>query len=807
MNRAVGGPDGERQLRHDGRRFRLLIGHLDDVFWSADHPGDGRRQFSAAYARYWGLGDDLEALAQTRWIDRVIETDRAAVSAAFAAFDDVAIGDGAAPVQDSIVIEYGLRTPNGELRVVRDRGFAVRDERGVVIQVIGIAEDISTQRRTERALRDSERELRIVTSAMPIGIAHVDRELRYRFVNNANAVQHLGSTPHAVVGRRLVDVVGTATMALLQGRIDQVLAGWTVDFEVELPLPGGTRFVHITMVPEHDERKQVRGFIAVTEDITERKRAQTLLHAREREFKTLAENAPDLIARIDTALRYLYVNRAFEPAFALNREHYAGRPAAELGFPASYIEATTAIFLKVFAGGGEQSTTFCVRIGDELRFYLARAVPEFDDRAQVESVLLIVYDVSERVRVELERDRLLASEQAARELAERATRSRDDFLAIVSHELRSPLNGIQSWAQVLESVLDARSDEPAGLARRAIAGIKVGVEQQVRMIDDLLDATRIITGKLSLSLQPVRLRPVLAAALASVRAKADDKAISISAGIRLDSETVEGDADRLQQIVWNVLSNAIKFTPRGGHVWLDADRDGGQAVIRIRDDGRGIDADFLPQVFERFQRDETGNSRGQDGFGLGLMLVRHLCELHRGTVTASSAGRGQGAEFLITLPLQSGSGDGPASPAPAAAVAALPRLDGIRVLLVDDHAASRDALALLLGHAGADVEVMGSGEQAVQRLARRTAARWPDLLICDIAMPGQDGYETLRQLRSQERIRGLGALPAIALTALVHSDDRIRAHDAGFDMHLSKPVAIEELIVTIAAFVRHRERH
>ena len=355
--------------------------------------------------------------------------------------------------------------------------------------------------------------------------------------------------------------------------------------------------------------------------------------------------------------------------------------------------------------------------------------------------------------------------------------------------------------------LEATLGDYTPVARRAIAGIKIGVAQQVRMIDDLLDATRIITGKLSLTMAPVLLGPVLSSALESVRAKAEDKAITIISDIHLAGETVEGDADRLQQIVWNLLSNAIKFTPRSGQVWLSARREQASAMIRIRDDGRGIEADFMPHLFERFQRDETGNSRAQDGFGLGLMLVRHLCELHRGIVTASSAGRGLGAEFSVRLPLREPlRGHPQAQMRPPTSATVLPGLDGVQLLLVDDHAESRDAMALLLSRAGALVEVLGSGEEAVQRIVEAQGRPRPDILICDIAMPGQDGYETLRLIRASERHGALPPLPAIALTAFVQNEDRIRAHDAGFEMHLSKPVAIEELIVTIAAFVRHRER-
>ncbi len=697
--------------------------------------------------------------------------------------------------------EFRVQRPDGSIFWLDVRAILIPDEDRHGARVHGVAGDVTERKRVEQQLQASERELRVVTTAVPIGMARLDRNLRYRFVNDAHARRLLATTPDKVIGRTMSEVLGESALEVLRSRIDQVLVGWTVDFETPMQLPVGLRYVHVTCVPEYDEGNQVGGFVAMIEDVTERKIAQAKLHQREREFKTLAENAPDVIARVDRELRYLYINRAAESAFGVQREHSAGLRAAELGFPSEYVGATAEAITAAFAGGLEHSASFSVGRIDAPRHFVARAVPEFDHLGLLESVLLIVYDVSERIRVQIERDSLLASEREAREQAEAAARSRDEFLAIVSHELRSPLNGIQSWAQVLDSTL-----VDAGPAtRRAIAGIKIGVEQQVRLIDDLLDATRIISGKLSLSLAPVELAPVLAAAVVSVHRKAADKRIVLATDVETGDASIQGDADRVQQIVWNLLSNAIKFTPAGGHVWLTACCEDNTAVIAVRDDGRGIPADFLPLLFKRFQRDETGNSRSQDGFGLGLMLVRHLCELHRGSVSASSAGPNLGATFTVRLPL-----DGDARPSALARPVAraqpapLPGLQGVRLLLVDDHAESRDALAVLLSRAGASVDVLSSGEAAVQHIEQAIPEEQPDVLICDIAMPGQDGYETMRLIRAFERRADRVRLPAIALTAFVQNEDRVRAHNAGFEMHISKPVALEELIVTVAAFARQR---
>lgn len=786
----------------DKLRFQLIAKHFDELFWSIDHAQLVEFCRPGSQASHWNHGSlqTGHAVAQTRqrWPGQVHDDDRPRLVQAFLSLGRPQDGER----RDTFLVDYRLRSDDGRLRWIQDRGFAVLGPQGAVEQVIGLSEDVTERTRMTRALEDSEREMRIVTSAIPIGIAHVDRDLRYRFVNNALARRLLASTPDQIVGRALVDVLGVPTLALLQSRIDQALAGWTVDFEMELMMPAGLHFLHTTLVPEYDDLNHARGFVSVTEDITERKRALAELNERKHEFKTLAENAPDAIARLDRELRYLYLNRAAEIAFGVGREQYVGRLAAELGFPPAYIDATTPIVMATFASGTEQSVSFDALLGGQRRYFLARAVPELDSRGELESLLMIIYDVSERMRVQIERDRLLASEQSAREQAERATRSRDEFLAIVSHELRSPLNGIQSWAEVLCTVIGAGNP----LVEQALAGIKIGVQQQVRMIDDLLDATRITTGKLSLSLVKVQLRPVLTAALDSVRHKADEKSIRVSVDLRLEEEAIEGDSDRLQQVIWNLLSNAIKFTGHGGEIRLTAWRTRHSVIIRVRDNGRGIEAAFMPQLFTRFQRDETGNSRGQDGFGLGLMLVRHLCELHRGSVSAASRGRGHGATFTVKLPLsRSVKRSPPGLLRRIASLGSRPTLTGVRLLLVDDHALSRDAMALLLRRSGAEVEVLGSGEEAARRLAEPNPEWQPNLLICDIAMPGLDGYDTLRRIRDDEHQNGRAKLPAIALTAFVQNEDRIRAHDAGFEMHLSKPVAIEDLIATIAAFVRNRD--
>ncbi len=776
----------EQMQNASGRRLQLALDAAHLFAWTYE-PASGKVDGDARiFPLFFGEKEQPVYTVQD-WRDAIHPEDLPRVADALRA----TLAGGA-----EFDAEYRVVRADKTFRWVRSQLVLVHDDDGSTIGY-GVLGDITERRRVEQQLQHSERELRTIAAAVPIGIARIGRDLRYQFVNQAFAAVVSAATPESFIGRSIVEIAGDKVLATIQPHISRVLSGQTADYQIQVPLPVGERYIHANYTPEWDEAGEVTGFIAVIMDITERMLAEGKLYEREREFETLAENAPDLIARVDRDLAYLYINRVAESAFGINRDAYVGRTADDLSFPPQYVSATTGIITAAFAEGAEQSTSFSLPRGRERSYFSARAVPELDRGGLLESVLLIVYDISERMRGQAERDTLLAREHEARKQAEASARGRDEFLAIVSHELRSPLNGIQNWAHVLESV----QGDGNKLMLRAIAGIKTGVEQQVRLIDDLLDATRIISGKLSLLLTPVKLAPVIAASIASVRDKALAKHIALATEIDLEDETIEGDADRLQQIVWNLLSNAIKFTPSGGHVWLSASCEHDIAVIRVRDDGRGIDSDFLPQLFERFRRDETGNSRGQGGLGLGLMLVRNLCELHRGSVIAASAGPGLGAEFTVRLPLRkSGAAAVPAIvPFPLDQAGSLPSLSGLRLLLVDDHVESRDPLAVLLSQTGAVVEVLSSGEEAVRLIRLGFGDEPPDLLICDIAMPGQDGYETVRLIREVEKSRQLTAMPAIALTAFAQNEDRARALEAGFQTHIAKPVMVKELIATIAA--------
>jgi PAS domain S-box-containing protein len=573
-------------------------------------------------------------------------------------------------------------------------------------------------------------------------------------------------------------------------------------FEVRYRLrrrDGEYRWVHDKGVPLFDGG-QLAGFVGSCLDITDRLAAEEEARKREEGFKTLAENLPDVIARLDRELRCVYVNRSVETIFGRKPEEIIGRRGDELGLAADVRDTLVNAARRAFDTGQEQRFRFQEPAGQR-RHFAGRAIPEAGPGGRVEAALLITYDVTARAREDEERAEQLEREKAARAHAESATFARDQFLAIVSHELRSPLNGIKSWTHVLENHL--RDADPT--VRRAIAGIMIGVDHQVRLIEDLLDVTRAMSGNLGLVKEPMSLVPVLADAVESLRAMAAERGLAIVTDYGLGDGEVHGDPDRIHQIFVNLLSNAIKFTPRGGTIRIGAASEDGMARISVSDDGIGIAPEFKPYLFDPFrQADQGSSSRRQEGLGLGLALVQRLAQLHGGRVSCESAGLGQGATFSVFLPLREASARDVVAPSlDEAGHGTLPSLGGIAVILIDDQREARESVAALLRQAGADVHCADSGEAALGHLARGRPKDSAEVILCDIAMPGEDGYATLRRIRQWEQSLPEGShRPAVALSAFTQREDRLRALSEGFQMYLSKPVAPAELIVVVASVAR-----
>ncbi|HXD97912.1 MAG TPA: ATP-binding protein [Candidatus Acidoferrum sp.] len=468
-----------------------------------------------------------------------------------------------------------------------------------------------------------------------------------------------------------------------------------------------------------------------------------------------------------------------EPRYGGNAPHH--------GMPRGHLPVTSYLAVPVVSRTGEV-------IGG---LFLGHEKPAmFPERLEP-----IMVGVAAQLAIAIDNARLLDKEQRARAAAEDASRAKDEFLAVLSHELRTPLNAVYGWARML------RSGEIAGEAvPRALDVIMRNANAQVQLIDDMLDVSRIVTGKMRLDVRPVDLKAVVEAALDVVRPAAEAKDLRLQAVLDAQAFGITGDPDRLQQVVWNLLINAVKFTPRGGRIQVHLRRANSHVEIIVSDSGQGMAPAVLPHVFERFQQGDSTSTRRHTGLGLGLALVRHLVELHGGTVEASSPGQGQGSTFIVKLPVaiaRAGEAD-EASPArgrvhPTAAVAVStlgPSLRGLRVLIVDDDRDGLDLVATMLINGGAEVR---TGTSAAEGLETLQAWR-PDVLISDIEMPGEDGYTFIRRVRALDTAK-IARTPAVALTAYGRVEDRLRTLSAGYSMHVPKPVDPAELATVVASLV------
>jgi len=407
-------------------------------------------------------------------------------------------------------------------------------------------------------------------------------------------------------------------------------------------------------------------------------------------------------------------------------------------------------------------------------------------------------EIAERKQAEEERAQLLVREQAARAEAEQANRTKDEFLATLSHELRTPLSAILGWSHLVRT---GKLDEPQ--MSRAFETIERNARSQSQLIDDLLDVSRIITGKLQIESRPIDLCAVIEAAVDAVRPASEAKDIQFETALDAEACTVSGDANRLQQIFWNLFSNAIKFTPAGGRVSVALKRVEDRVQVSVSDSGVGITPEFLPYIFDRFRQADGSTTRVHGGLGLGLSIVQHLVQLHGGSVSVESEGQDRGANFIVNLPLaadvpvdaiENGAGAETESNGLPAGFSKL--LEGVRILVVDDEADSRDLVKAILTRCGSEVRCCESAATALE-----TFREWkPDLLVSDIGMPNEDGYALLKKLRKL-KLKRAKEIPAVALTAYVTDDDRARTLAAGYQMHVAKPIEPEALVRSIAGAV------
>lgn len=522
---------------------------------------------------------------------------------------------------------------------------------------------------------------------------------------------------------------------------------------------------------------------------------ERILREREARLAGILGSITDGFVTFDKEWRYSFINEEGIQLLGRSGEELIGKVVWEV-FPesvdgAAYRELHRAASLRTSL----QFEDFNPSLN---RWFAYKAYPTADDgiavyfeditsRKQVANDLAI--RAGELADALADRNRLLESERAARTEAERALRSKDDFLSTISHELRTPLNAILGWAQLLTRSHDA------AIQKQGLEAIERGARAQAKLIEDLLDASRMSSGKMRLELAILDLGSLVNASLDSLRLTANAKSIRLS--LILDSEAgpVLGDPGRLQQVVTNLLSNALKFTPVGGRVEMQVCRVGSWVELSVEDNGAGIAPEFLPYVFERFRQGDSSASREHGGLGLGLAIVRHLVLLHAGTVSASSDGVGKGSVFTVRLPIATARSA--VAVKPSSDSAPFEKLSGIRVLVVDDDADSCEVVRRILVDCKAEVAIATSADEGLATIDKFR----PNLLISDIGMPGKDGYALIRELRSNPAISSY-SIPAVALTAFARSQDRIQSLKAGFSMHISKPVDPHELVHVVGALAR-----
>jgi PAS domain S-box-containing protein len=536
-----------------------------------------------------------------------------------------------------------------------------------------------------------------------------------------------------------------------------------------------------------------------------RKQVETAIIEGQRRTRAILDRALDAVIGMDHQGRITEFNAAAERTFGYTRDHAVGRALADL-IILRELRDRHDVGLRRYLATGEGpfmdrriETSACHADGHEFPVEVS-ITRVMDDPPMFTG---FVRDLTARAQAEREREELLQREQTARREAEAANRAKDEFLATLSHELRTPLNAIVGWTRMLlEGTMDERS------TRRALEVIDRNSHLQVQLVEDILDVSRIITGGLRLDLKPVDLGTVIGAALDAVRPAADAKKIRILCRLDAASRLTEGDPQRLQQIVWNLLANAVKFTALGGLIEVELVDAGDRGVhISVRDDGVGIDPSFLPFVFERFRQADGSVNRQHGGLGLGLAIVRHLVELHGGIVRVESEGLGKGATFIIELPrmdparrLSAGEHRESLPEARLSSIDALV-LEGRRALVVDDEEDARVLLSTVLKRAGATVKTASTVREALILLDTSR----PDVLLADVGMPGEDGYSLIREIRRREAREGRH-LPAAAITAYAGSEDRERALEAGFDCHVSKPVVPAQFVRTVVSLCGDAEK-
>jgi PAS domain S-box-containing protein len=662
---------------------------------------------------------------------------------------------------------------------------------------------------TEELRQSEERFKLLVESVREYAIFMIDPGGRV-LTWNAGAERFKGYRAHDIIGQHFSRFYPQE--ALDRGLPAQELriASETGVFEDEgwrVRKDGSLFWANVVITAMRDSQGELVGFAKITRDLTQRRAHEEELRRSEERFRLLVEGVSEYaIFMLDANGRVATWNSG--------AERIKGYTAAEIigqHFSTFYPEEARASGwpdheLQVAAEKGSFVDNGWRLRKDGTTFWANVTITSLrDDTGHLFGYTKLTRDMTETKRVEAmefvnqQREEMLDAERSARMAAQRATRLKDEFLATLSHELRTPLSAILGWTQVL-----LREGTPKGpdLQKRAIDVIDRNARAQVKLIDDLLDLSRIMTGKLRLDLHQISFASVVEAAVDSAMPSAEAKEVRLKAILGASRDIVNADGARLQQVVWNLLTNAIKFTPKGGQIQVLLQRVNSHLELSVSDTGIGIPASYLPQVFDRFSQKDSSTTRDFGGLGLGLAICKQLVEMHGGSIKAASRGEGKGATFSVELPLSIIQLDDESSPRihPTAEThpgenLSLPRLDGVHVFIVDDEPDARDLLRTVLEDQGAGVTSFTSAPDALAALKTKK----PTVLICDVGMPKMDGYQLIRTLRAEESRSG--RIPALALTAFARAEDRKRSLVAGYQAHLAKPFDMGELILVVADLV------
>lgn len=702
--------------------------------------------------------------------------------------------------QDLRAANEEILSSNEELQSTNEELETAKEEIQAANEELNTINDELHRRNIESNLVNND--LQNLLSSINIPILMLESDLRIRrFTPLAQRIFNLIPTD---IGRPLRDINHNLNAPDLEQQILEVINTLSVK-EREIEDQEG-HWYDLRIRPYRTSDNKIDGAVVILVDIDAIKRSSELLNTSRNYAEAIVETMRGPLIVLNSELRAISANRAFYEMFQVVPSNIEQRlifdgNSGEWNIPRlrSFLEEILPSTFQLEEFQDFEIEHEFEQIGHRILKLNARRMFQADLQ---ELILLSIEDITERKRLEAELLLLVKQEQSARESAEAANRAKDEFLSTLSHELRNPLNSLLGWSQMLRT-----GNLDAATMNHALEAIERSAKSQVQLIEDLLDISRITSGKLRLNLNSIELAPTIVATMEILRLSADAKQIQLETRLDRSSQRLLVDPGRLEQIIGNLLSNAIKFTPAGGRIEVILEYVDGQAQIQVKDTGIGISAEFLPHVFERFQQADSFQTRSNRGLGLGLEIVRHLVELHGGTVEAESPGEGQGATFTVRLPLPTNAEKTVPSialqpvPVPPRATRRTPALKNIRVLVVDDEADNRELVAAILEICGALATKVGSASEALATL--QANPKGYDVLLSDISMPEQDGYELIGQVRALGVEAG-GQIPAIALTAFAREEDRQAAIAAGFEKHFTKPVEPEKLVEAIVSLIKQK---